>query len=100
MGMSIRGYARSCGVHHRAIQYAIETGLIIRQPDGSIDPEQADASWGVLHRARLDLSPAAGVAFPAGIDGELDRLYRDPPPTDPETDAHLARLRDTGRDKA
>ena len=44
MGIGIRAYARSWGVHHRAIRYAIETGVIVRLPDGTIDPEQADAS--------------------------------------------------------
>jgi hypothetical protein len=90
LGIGIRAYARSWGVHHRAIQYAIEQGLIVRLPDGTIDPDQADADWGTLHLARL--YPSAAPADPARIDAELDRLYRDPLPSDPETDAHLAQL--------
>ena len=96
MGIGIRAYARSWGVHHRAIQYAIEVGLIVRLPDGSIDPEQADAEWGAMHLARL--YPSAVSVDSARIDAELARLGLDPSPSDPETDAHLAQLLDMERD--
>lgn len=43
-------YARSRGVARRAIQQAIVSG-VIKLIDGKVDPEQADASWGVLRRA-------------------------------------------------
>jgi len=47
-GMSQRAYARRCGVYVRAIQHTIETGVIVPFEDGSIEVEQADASWGAL----------------------------------------------------
>src|SRR5467141_1790843 len=44
-GLSQRAYARHRGVTHRAVQKAIEAGRITRNPDGTIDPEKADAQW-------------------------------------------------------
>ena len=45
MGLSIRAYARHRGVSHVAVKKAIDTGRITAQPDGTIDPEAADAQW-------------------------------------------------------
>ena len=43
--MSQRAYARHRGVALSAVQKAIETGRISKQPDGQIDSEQADVEW-------------------------------------------------------
>lgn len=51
MGLSIRAYARHRGVSHVA-KKAIDTGRITPLPDGTIDPEVADAQW-----ARNTLQP-------------------------------------------
>ena len=45
MGLSIRAYARHRGVSHVAVKKAIDTGRITPLPDGTIDPDAADAQW-------------------------------------------------------
>ena len=45
MGLSIRAYARHRGVSHVAVKKAIDTGRITPLPDGTIDPDTADAQW-------------------------------------------------------
>lgn len=45
MGLSIRAYARHRGVSHVAVKKAIDTGRITALPDGTIDPDAADAQW-------------------------------------------------------
>ena len=45
MGLSIRAYARHRGVSHVAVKKAIDTGRITALPDGTLDPETADAQW-------------------------------------------------------
>ena len=51
MGMSVGGYAASRGADPKALRLAIEAGVIRRDTDGTIDPKQADQSWGVARRA-------------------------------------------------
>jgi hypothetical protein len=48
MGLSIRAYARERGVSHVAVLRAIKTGKVTPEPDGTIDPAKADASWGAV----------------------------------------------------
>jgi hypothetical protein len=43
--MSQRQYARHRGVALSAVQKAIKTGRIAKQPDGRIDPAAADVAW-------------------------------------------------------
>lgn len=43
--MSITAYAKYRGCQKRAVQYAIESGRITRNPDGTIDSDQADKDW-------------------------------------------------------
>ncbi|MDD2810039.1 elements of external origin [Rhodoferax sp.] len=45
MGLSIRAYARHRGVTDTAVHKAIRSGRINPLPDGTIDPDQADAQW-------------------------------------------------------
>ncbi len=45
MGISIRAYARHRGVSDAAVRKAIKTGRITPEPDGTIDPQKADAEW-------------------------------------------------------
>jgi hypothetical protein len=45
MGLTIRAYARHRGVSHVAVLRAIKTGKVTPEPDGTIDPAKADASW-------------------------------------------------------
>lgn len=45
MGLSIRAYARRRGVTDTAVHKAIRSGRIQALPDGTIDPDQADAQW-------------------------------------------------------
>jgi hypothetical protein len=78
MGLSIRAYARHRGVSHVAVKKAIDTGRITPLPDGTIDPEQADAQWAknTVHprtAAPPKASPRArapeegGASLPAGL---------------------------------
>ena len=60
-GLSIRAYARHRGVSHVAVKKAIDTGRITALPDGTIDPETADAQW-----AQNTLQPR-GAAAPAKV---------------------------------
>lgn len=45
MGISIRAYGRHRGVSEAAVRKAIRAGRITPEPDGTIDPEKADAEW-------------------------------------------------------
>ncbi len=45
MGISIRAYGRHRGVSDAAVRKAIKAGRITPEPDGTIDPEKADAQW-------------------------------------------------------
>ena len=45
MGISIRAYGRHRGVSDAAVRKAIKTGRITPEPDGTIDPQKADAQW-------------------------------------------------------
>jgi hypothetical protein len=45
MGLSIRAYARHRGFSHVAVLRAIKTGRVTPEPDGTIDPAKANASW-------------------------------------------------------
>lgn len=56
-GLSIRAYARHRGVSHVAVKKAIDTGRISTLPDGTIDPDTADAQW-----AQNTLQPRRAVA--------------------------------------
>jgi len=90
MGVGIRAYARRWGVRHRTIQFAIERGIIVRLPDGTIDPEQADASWGEDHLARM-YPPPEDPEWAARIDRELAEIREALPPwTDAELDELMA----------
>jgi hypothetical protein len=43
--ISLRAYAKHRGVTLKAVQKAIESGRILPNADGKIDPERADADW-------------------------------------------------------
>lgn len=45
MGITQTAYSRHRGVSEGAVRKAIREGRISRNPDGSIDPEKADAEW-------------------------------------------------------
>ncbi len=59
MGLSIRAYARHRGVTDTAVHKAIRSGRIEALPDGTIDPDQADAQW-----ARNTSTPKTGTQRP------------------------------------
>ena len=56
MGLSIRAYARHRGVSDTAVHKAIRAGRITPEPDGTLDPERADAEW-----ARNTEAPRTGT---------------------------------------
>lgn len=45
MGISRRKYAEHRGVSEAAVRKAIASGRVTPEPDGTIDPEKADAQW-------------------------------------------------------
>jgi hypothetical protein len=45
MGLSIRAYARQRGISHVAVLRAVKQGQVVLEPDGTVDPGKADASW-------------------------------------------------------
>ena len=69
MGISARAYARLRGVHHSAVQKAIQAGRITPNSDGSIDPERADREWLLKTNPRMDYArpspPQGGSGFPS-----------------------------------
>ncbi|MDX1251162.1 MAG: elements of external origin [Gammaproteobacteria bacterium] len=67
MGLSIRAYARHRGVSHVAVKKAIDTGRIMPLPDGTIDPDSADAQW-----AQNTLQPRKSAA-PEATDRATNR---------------------------
>jgi hypothetical protein len=75
MGLSRRAYAKEWGVDHKTICHAIRTGVIIPLPDSTIDREQADATWGVLHLARV-LPPPTDPVWEAEMAAELAKLRK------------------------
>ncbi len=81
LGISRRAYAKLRGVSHRAINYAVSTGLIPTLRDGSIDVEAADRTWGAARAERqADETPLDPAAWEARIDelaAEFDRRMED-----------------------
>lgn len=45
MGLSASAYAKRRGVSHVAVLKAIKSGRIVKEKDGTIDPEKADVAW-------------------------------------------------------
>lgn len=43
--MNISQYAEHRGVDRKTVRYAVETGRISKNQDGTIDPDQADEDW-------------------------------------------------------
>ena len=71
MGLSRRAYAAHRGVSEAAVRKALATGRITLEPDGTIDPEKADAQWDSQtdpakqrgkHSQRLSVETAAATA--------------------------------------
>lgn len=60
--LSVLGYAKHRGVHHKAVQDAITRGTISRRPDGKIDSDLADAEWARNSHPVNSGSSAAGYA--------------------------------------
>jgi hypothetical protein len=65
MGLSIRAYARRRGVSHVAVLRAIKQGRVPIEPDGTIDPQKADASW------QRSTDPARGKSKPSASSAKL-----------------------------
>jgi hypothetical protein len=70
MGLSMRAYARRRGCALFAVQKACRSGRIALLPDGTLDPEAADAAWDAAAAARriAEKVPAdpRRVMLPAG----------------------------------
>ncbi|HEY5299777.1 MAG TPA: hypothetical protein VIJ55_03780 [Acetobacteraceae bacterium] len=99
LGISRRAYARSRGVWHGTINHAVRTGLIRPLPDGTIDPDQADASWFRMHAARLApmrLDPEEAARMDAEIAALMRSLGELVPTSDEEADRLMRSLGDLG----
>ena len=82
MGLSRRQYAAHRGVSHTAVGKAIASGRITPEPDGSIDPVQADRQWDAQtdpakrrgpHAQALGAATAAGTARAAAATKPVPR---------------------------
>jgi hypothetical protein len=63
MGMSLRAYARHRSVAPSAVVKAVQAGRIEKEPDGTIDPEKADAMWESRTRTDVDPKPTGGPDY-------------------------------------
>jgi hypothetical protein len=74
MGLSIRAYARHRGVSHVAVKKAIDTGRITALPDGTIDPDAADAQWAqnTLQPRRAPAQEQASIPKPRRVPATAD----------------------------
>lgn len=54
MGISVRAYAKQIQLSHTAVQRAVKEGRITPEPDGTIDPQKANAQWAANTRRRID----------------------------------------------
>jgi len=80
MGLSIRAYAQSRaarglpGGSHTAVRKAIAAGRVTPEPDGTIDPERADAQWsGQTDPAKQRGDAVKGPAPATGSTGPSER---------------------------
>lgn len=71
MGLSRRAYAAHRGVSDTAVRKALASGRITAEPDGTIDPDKADAQWAAQtdpsqqrgpHAQALGIATAEGTA--------------------------------------
>ncbi|MEO5333839.1 MAG: DEAD/DEAH box helicase [Magnetococcus sp. YQC-5] len=58
-GISVYWYAVKRGMTTASVQRAIDSGMIKTEPDGSIDPVKADASWPLNERENNDPSQSS-----------------------------------------
>ena len=69
MGMGLREYARHRGVAPSAVEKALKSGRIQKEPDGTIDPVKADAAWerntSPAQQRKPDPTPPTPVPVPA-----------------------------------
>ena len=65
MGLSLRAYAKHRGVSHVAVKKAIDSGRISQEPDGTIDPQRADAEWAA--NTLNSRKPLSGSALPRSV---------------------------------
>ena len=81
MGVSLREYARRRGVSHVAVMKAIKAGRLTPEPDGTLDPDKADAQWD----ARTD--PARRPEPPEDEPAQADETS---PASDPDKPGDVA----------
>jgi len=74
MGVSIRKYARQRGVSEAAVRKAIKSGRISKEPDGTIDPDKADAQWDKNTDVAQQREPKRKAVSSAAIDAVSDTL--------------------------
>lgn len=91
MGVSIRAYARHRGVSHVAVIKAIKEGRITPEPDGTIDPEKADAEWeaNTVQPKRRKVGPASVGSAAKGGGGveSVAKGRRKSKPGEPKADS-------------
>ena len=81
MGVSLREYARRRGVSHVAVMKAIKAGRLMPEPDGTLDPDKADAQWD----ARTD--PARRPEPPEDEPAQADETAAADTPAEPRPPA-------------
>lgn len=70
MGLSIRAYARHRGVTDTAVHKAIRSGRITPEPDGTLDPEKADAEWALNTQDQEPGTRVGSSRVPMTLEGQ------------------------------
>jgi hypothetical protein len=69
MNMGLREYARHKGVAPSAVEKALKSGRIQKEPDGTIDPVKADAAWERNTSPAQQRKPLPERAMPTAVQG-------------------------------
>lgn len=67
--MSLRAFALRMGVSHEAVRRALESGRIHALPDGTLDPDAAEAEWNANTKARAGGRPSGRAGTRNGGNG-------------------------------
>lgn len=106
MGLSIRAYAQSRaarglpGGSHTAVRKAIAAGRVTPEPDGTIDPERADAQWSGQTDPAKQRGASAGGAGKGPASGTGNTAPSERPVPQAAIDAVQDTLTESGQEPA
>ncbi len=94
MGLSRRAYAQHRGVSEKAVRKAIATGRITLEPDGTIDPVEADRQWQAqTDPVKQTTSHPSGKPVPRAAIKAVDDTLREAGTTAPGGEMSFLRAR-------